>query len=159
MAFDSTQLRDLIIRVTTAQELCSKVSTNLILGTCAVESNLGTYLRQIGGGPALGVFQIEPTTEQDIWNNYLFYGRTARRKAIYKISGVRSYNNNGAMEWNIAYGICMCRLHYRRIAEPFPTANDIEGLGRYWKNHYNTLQGNGSAAQFVGAYERFVGQE
>jgi hypothetical protein len=156
MSLDLTQFRDLVVRVTTAQELCSEVSTNLILGTCAKESAFGIYLKQMGEGPALGIFQIEPKTEQDIWNNYLFYGRANKRKAIYQISGVRSYNNNGALEWNIAYGICMCRLHYRRIAEPFPALDDIEALGWYWDTHYNRNPLKGTVAQFVKAYEKYV---
>lgn len=156
MSFNLIQIKDLIVRVTTAQELCSEVSTNLILGTCAKESDFGIYLRQLGNGPALGVFQMEPATERDIWKNYLYLGRPKRREAICNISGMRSYDNNGAMEWNIAYGICMCRLHYRRIAEPFPAPDDIEALGWYWKNHYNTLQGKGTIKQFMKAYEKYV---
>ena len=101
MSFDLVQFKNLVVRVTTSQELCSETSTNLILGTYAVESALGTYFKQLDGGPALGGLQMEPATEKDIWNEYLFYGRVAKRKAIYRISGVRSYNNNGALEWNL----------------------------------------------------------
>ena len=150
------QFKDLIIRVTEAQDLCSEVSTNLILGTCAKESAFGTYLRQKGGGPALGIFQMEPDTERDIWVNYLYSGRAAKRKAIYEISGVRSYNNARAMEWNIAYGICMCRLHYRRIAEPFPMADDIESLGWYWDTHYNRNPLKGTVKQFMDTYRKYI---
>lgn len=156
MAYNLAQFKDLVIRVTTAQELCSEVSTNLILGTYAMESNFGTYLRQLDGGVALGGLQMEPATERDIWNNYLFYGRAAKRKAIYQVSGVRSYKNNGALEWNIAYGICMCRLHYRRIAEPFPNVNDIEALGWYWDTHYNRNPLKGTVKEFVRKYHRYV---
>lgn len=156
MSFNLIQIKDLIVRVTTAQELCSEVSTNLILGTCAKESDFGIYLRQLDNGPALGVFQMEPATERDIWKNYLYLGRSKRRETIYNISGIRSYINNEAMEWNIAYGICMCRLHYRRIAEPFPAADDVVALGWYWKNYYNSLQGKGTVKQFIKAYEKYV---
>ena len=156
MAFNLTQIKDLITRVITAQDLYSESAVNLLLGTMAQESNMGTYLRQVGGGPALGVFQTEPKTEQDIWNNYLFYGRAAKRKAIYQISGVRSYDNSGALEFNIAYGICIARLHYRRIPEPFPGPDDIEGLGWYWDTHYNRNPLKGTVAQFVKAYKKYV---
>jgi len=69
MAFDRDQFKDLIIRVTTAQKLCSEVSANLILGTCAKDSAFGTYLRQLNGGAALGGLQMEPDTENDTWVN------------------------------------------------------------------------------------------
>ena len=41
-------------------------------GTAAVESRMGTYLRQIGG-PALGIWQVEPATHLDCWDNWLDY--------------------------------------------------------------------------------------
>ena len=157
MSFDLAQFKDLIVRVTTAQGLCSGVSTNLILGTCAVESAFGTYLKQLRGGSALGCCQMELATEQDIWNNYLFYGRADKRKAIYKVSGVRSASNNGAMEWNLAYAICMCRLHYRRIKEPFPNPYDIVGMAKYWKSHWNTEKGKGTEQEFIQNYVKYVG--
>jgi len=40
----------------------SGAAENLLLGTAAVESRMGTYLRQVGGGPALGIWQVEPVT-------------------------------------------------------------------------------------------------
>lgn len=156
MAFNLIQIKDLITRVISAQELYSEAALNLLLGTCAVESCMGTYLYQVPSRIAKGIFQIEVDTEHDIWDNYLFHGRANKRKAIYRISGVRSCNNNGAMEWNIAYGICMARLHYRRVAEPFPDADDIEGLGRYWKKYWNTIKGKGTVERFVEAFGRYV---
>lgn len=156
MAFNLTQIKDLITRVITAQDLYSESAVNLLLGTMALESNFGTYLYQKPSRIAKGIFQMEPNTEKDTWVNYLYLGRAAKRKAIYDISGVRSYNNSGALEWNIAYGICMCRLHYRRIADPFPAADDIEGLGWYWDIHYNRNPLKGTVAQFVKAYKKYV---
>lgn len=155
--FDLTQIKDLIVRVITAQELYSESAVNLLLGTMATESDFGTYLSQVGGGPARGIFQTELATEKDIWKNYLYLGRLARRAVIYHVTGVRSYNNGGALEWNIAYQICMARLLYRRVQEPFPDASDIEGLGVYYKKYYNTPEGKGSAEKFVEAYNKYVG--
>jgi len=156
MSFDFSQFGKLIARVIAEQNLYSDTALNLLLGTAAQESHLGTYLRQLGGGPALGVFQMEPSTEADIWNNYLFFGRADKRKAIYKISGVRSANNNGALEWNIAYAICMARLQYRRIKEPFPNSFDIVGMAKYYKSYYNTLLGKGTEQEFIQNYIKYV---
>ena len=46
----------------------SRAAENLILGTALQESNL-RYLRQLGDGPARGVYQMEPATHDDIWDN------------------------------------------------------------------------------------------
>ena len=45
-----------------ALDLWSPAAEDLVLGTAAQESGLA-YLRQIGGGPALGLWQIEPATQ------------------------------------------------------------------------------------------------
>ena len=158
MSFDLSQFTDLIKRVITAQDLYHDTALNLLLGTAAQESAFGTYLRQLEGGPALGVFQMEPFTETDSWNNYLFYGRADKRKAIYKISGVRSANNYCALEWNIAYAICMARLQYRRVKEPFPNPHDIVGMANYWKSHWNTEKGKGTEQKFIQNYVKYVGK-
>lgn len=39
----------------------SQPAEDLVMGTAAQESRL-TYLRQLGGGPALGLWQMEPAT-------------------------------------------------------------------------------------------------
>ena len=39
---------------------------NLVERTIAQESAYGKYRRQIGGGPALGISQIEPDTFNDL---------------------------------------------------------------------------------------------
>ncbi len=50
----------------------SEVAGELVLGTAIVESNL-TYLKQHGEGPALGLWQVEPATHEDLYANYLNY--------------------------------------------------------------------------------------
>lgn len=154
MPYDFHQFKDLITRIITAQELYSKEALYQILGTAAAESDFGTYLRQIDG-PALGAFQMEPDTEKDIWENYLYLGRPEKRKAIFDISGVRSYNNNGALEWNLAYAICMCRLHYRRVKWLFPELYNVEGRGYYWDVHYNRNPDKGTVSGFIKKWDKY----
>lgn len=155
MSFYLPQFSDLIKRIILAQDLYSDAALNLLLGTSAQESFFGTCIRQLGGGPALGVFQMEPKTELDTWENYLST-RYYRRTAMVKICGVFSYYNSGAMEWNLAYQTCMARLHYRRIPEPFPKSDDIEGLGRYWDTHWNRNPEKGTVKEFVQNYRKYI---
>lgn len=44
----------------------------LLLGTALTESGL-VHLRQSGGGPARGLYQIEPATHRDLWRHYLAF--------------------------------------------------------------------------------------
>jgi hypothetical protein len=120
------------------------------MGTAAQESHLGTYWYQIKG-PALGVFQMEPATEEDIWANYLNYHKPLAGK-IYAIM----VGNGDDLRYNLAYQIAMCRVHYLRFPEALPTAGDIKGMAREWKRRYNTAQGSGTEAEFMTNYAKYV---
>ncbi|MGA1876446.1 MAG: hypothetical protein ACMUIA_12645, partial [bacterium] len=130
MAFNRNQFEGLIKRVLDDLGLCSQSAVNLLLGTAAQESGFGTYLRQISG-PALGVFQMEPATEEDIWRNYLRYQERLRNSVVQ--CTFISFPTPGALVWNLAYSISMARIKYYRSPDPLPSPDDIEGLAAYWK--------------------------
>ena len=66
------QFEDLIIQPT-LEELgyATPNAIQLVTATALAESRL-FYIHQLGR-PALGVFQMEPATHDDVWNNYLRY--------------------------------------------------------------------------------------
>jgi hypothetical protein len=136
-------------------ELHSASALNLLLGTAAQESRFGTYLRQLGDGPARGVFQMEPATEADIWNNFLAY-RPELSRQIQVATGVGGPNPL-MLELNLAYQIAMCRVHYLRVPCQLPEPDDLDGLAGYWKRHYNTSLGAGTVSEFIDSYLSFVG--
>jgi len=56
----------------------------------------------------------------------------------------------------------MTRVHYYRMGqivarEPIPAAGDIPAMAAYWKTHYNTPGGAGTAAQFIANWEAHNG--
>ena len=142
---DRNQLEGLIRRVLAGLRLETESAVRLLLGTAAQESAMGKYIRQLGGGPALGIFQMEPATEKDIWANYLSY-RSHISQLIYAVTGRQG--PAPWLEWDLAYQIAMCRIHYLRVPEPLPRADWWE-MARYWKQHYNTPEGNGLEHEFV----------
>lgn len=149
---DPEQLRVDIVRPTLhAIELHSYDAENLILGTIAQESAGGRYLRQLDGGPALGVCQMEPATFGDIWENYLAYRTRLATRLGQFIEGNHKASH---MVGNLPYAVAMCRVHYLRVPAAMPT--DVEGYARYWKRYYNTPLGKGTEAEFVHNYARFV---
>jgi len=157
MALDKEQFQDLIERKLKEINMHSGAAVHLLLGTAAQESGFGTYLRQVGGGPALGVFQMEPATEKDIWNNYLDVEfREDLAFAVWRACYV-SCANPEALEYNLAYQIVMARIHYRRIKEPLPPHDNVEALARYWKKYFNTPYGAGREDEFVRNYKKYVG--
>lgn len=154
MALDKDQFKDLIERCLKKTMMHSEAAVVLLLGTAAQESAFGTYLRQIGGGPALGVFQMEPATEADIWHNYLTF-RINLQDVIFKACGV-ARPDPWALESNLGYQAIMARIHYRRVPESLPAADDVPALARYWKAHYNTPAGRGTELEFLANFHRYV---
>ena len=149
---DKKQLRDLIKRVLVALDLHSESAENLLMGTAAQESGLGEYIRQIGNGPALGIFQMEPNTFRDIVQNYLQY-KPELAKLVMSVSGVNALRSE-YLEYNLALSICMCRVHYLRVSEKMP--DNLTGWAKYWKEHYNTRLGKGTEAEFIRNFKNYV---
>ena len=112
-------LRNLITSVLKELNLHSDNAVNLLMGTAAQESHLGKYRKQLGGGPALGIFQMEPATFNDIVNNYLRY----KPSLVVKIERVAHVSRFKAedIENNDLLAICMARVHYLRVSEILET--------------------------------------
>ncbi|MGI9250965.1 MAG: hypothetical protein ACR2PR_07175, partial [Pseudohongiellaceae bacterium] len=124
----------------------SKPAVDLLLGTAAQESLLGTYVRQVGGGPALGIYQMEPATHDDILDNYVRYHDDLVDK-LAEIFGSTLPMAPERLVYDLRYATIMARLHYYRRPEPLP--DDLVGLAQYWKTHYNTELGAGTVSEYV----------
>lgn len=127
--------------------LYSRAASNLLVGTAVQESGL-TYLKQLGGGPALGVYQIEPATHVDVLYNWV------QHRPIY--AWIMDEADDRSLITDLAYATTIARLIYYRRPEPLPEADDIDGLASYWKLWYNTPRGKGHAAEFALKYREFV---
>ena len=134
---------------------------NLILGTAVQESECGYYLHQLGDGPALGIYQMEPATHDDCWNNFLKYRQDLsdpikRWTRAGWAGGVPGVNPEaGEMVWNLAYATAMCRVKYLRVAEAIP--DTLPEQAAYWKRFYNSEQGAGTETEYIHAWQRIVG--
>ena len=143
---DPGQFRRLIIRPTLIElGLYSEAAEALLLGTAIVESGL-VYIQQRGHGPALGVFQIEPTTHRDVHQNYLAFRGELDRK-IKRLMNAQAAELN--LISNLAYATAIARLVYYRRPEALPASGDLPGLAAYWKEHYNTHLGAGTEDDFI----------
>ena len=145
------QLRNLIRRVLKEADLIKyddERETELLMMTAAIESNLGQYIRQVGGGPALGIFQMEPESHDDIYSNYI-NNRPYLWDVVDLFSADESHRN---LEYNLAYAIIMARIHYLRAKGPLPEATDIEGMAHYYKKVWNTHLGKSTVEEAVEDY-------
>jgi hypothetical protein len=154
MSLDVAQFREHILQpVLEDIDLYSLAAEELLLGTALQESHL-TYLKQIGGGPAVGVFQMEPATHDDIWLNYLEYdselGGKVRDLSFTPVDAEE-------MMGNLYYAAAMCRVHYYRVSEALPDAGDIEAQAAYWKQYYNTPLGAGTVDEYIANWYKYTG--
>lgn len=154
--FNCKQFKELVVEPTLDEmSMYSPEAVDLLLGTAAVESHLGTYIAQIMG-PALGVYQMEPDTHDDIWNNFLVYNKGIESRIYLMTGGMVTAED---LVYNLKYATAMSRLHYLRVPEALParamfnTYSDyVWALAAYWKEYYNTFKGAGNTDDF---YEQF----
>lgn len=156
---NAKQLRELIIRPT-LEYLdpvipYSEIAVELLMMTAAHESDLGEYVAQIGG-PALGIYQMEPATENDIYRNFLNFRKVT-------LNTVSDLMNDVAMGedlvHNLAYATAMARVQYFRDPQALPSGSlsdesTIRELSHYAKRVYNTEAGKASPEDYFNDYMR-----
>lgn len=161
--FDPDQFREMVIqpaldKLPTVMQ--GRISEDLLMGTAAHESKLGTYLRQVKG-PALGVFQIEPATHKDLYVNYLAFRPQLRRVLLSNAHRECSDPDLNSLKWgklhdelatNLIYAAMVARVIYYRAPEALPSSNNPQELGEYWKEHYNTKLGRGTVDKFIASW-------
>ena len=134
----------------------------LLLGTIASESDFGSLNKQ-RGGPALGIGQMEPSTHNDIWSNYLSYKPQLRSKVINSMwFGVPKLTQ---LRYNRKYQILMYTVQYQRahsvnkcLDHPkFKTKNDeIWYFAWLHKKVFNTAAGKSTTKRFFEKYHEYV---
>ena len=122
----------------------------LILGTAAQETLLGQLVKE--KRRALDLYQMKPSTEKDIWKNYMPHHPELSKKVHMLMHLDQNY-----------YAAAMVRVHYWRTVEHafqfrdnYAEVTVIDELAYLWKKYYNTELGEGTTAQFVKNYGRLV---
>ena len=150
-----SQFRELIIKSSLSDLLLnSQDAEELLVFTCGVESLGGTYLQQVKG-PALGIYQMEPTTYNDIWQNFIIPDNKL---------GLRLFNNfdvsrmpsEERLIYDLRFATAMSRIFYLRIQEPLPPANDVDAIWDYYKKYYNTVKGKAEKNESIRKYRDFA---
>jgi hypothetical protein len=152
MTIQKDQLRKLITDTLQEVDLYTPEAVELLMLTAAAESNLGEYIEQVKG-PALGIFQMEPATHDDIWANYLKYKKTLSDKVIRFVLPT-TLGKNLNLRGNLPYQIIMTRIHYLRDKQPIP--KDPQGWAETWKRVYNSHLGKGTVEKALEKYNRYA---
>ncbi len=137
-------------------EMYSAAAENLLVGTMLAESEIDgeTYLKQMGDGPALGVYQMETATHNDLFSNYLNVRPDMRAGVMGFALRDNVVMGSEELPGNLFYATAMARVHYWRRPEPLPASTDLEGLAAYWKKWWNTELGAGRVEHFIEMYRR-----
>ena len=149
---DEGQLRVMVKETLKPLGMYSEEVEELLMMTMAAESHLGEYLEQVGG-PASGLYQMEPKTAQDIHNNYLHYREETANK-VYSFMTMMGTD----LKYNLQYQTIMARLHYMRVPKEIPPKEDVEGLAEYYKTYWNTYKGKATVDGAIEKYNYYVGE-
>ena len=155
---DVAQLRDVIIKPTLiALGLYSPSAVNLLLGTCAQESQMGKYLIQqkIGFRGGIGIFQMQAPAFMTTWDKMLAPNILMRGK-LKALLGYDIKPQPERMASDLLLATAMTRLYYAAINSALPEPDDVNGLAHYWKIYYNSAIGAGTTQQFVINYNNYV---
>jgi len=148
MGINPGQLRQLVISPALASiGLGGQAAEELLMGTVLQESEGGTYLHQLGQGPAIGIFQMEPRTHDDLWASFL--SRRADLSAKVSSLLMPGQSRLDQLAGNLLYAAAMARLLYYRCPEPLPAPGDIPAQAAFYKRWYNTAQGAASVESYL----------
>ena len=150
-----TQLTELIIKPTLIDLVeFSENALTLMVFTCAVESQGGYYLKQIKG-PALGIYQMEPETYNDIWQNYIKHNGSLLMRLLSNFE-VNFMPNEDRLIYDLRYATAMTRIHYLRVSCAIPDKKDLHAIYSYYKQHYNSSLGAAQEDKAIQSYLSFV---
>jgi len=141
---------------------CEVEHVQLLLGTCAVESNLGYYRKQTNG-PARGIFQIEPTTAVDLIDRVVFvkykklYSHITTECPFYSKENISTKKQliGDLLITDDKLSILLARIKY--LGDKRATPKDLVGIAETWKRVYNTYKGKGTINKYIEKYNRYVG--
>jgi hypothetical protein len=127
----------------------------LLLGTGIIESDL-SYFEQKGPGKAMGFFQMEEKTYQDLLRYLNRYDNAKLKERCLAASFYDAWPPSEAMVHNLRWATLMCRLKYYMQPEKLPEWDDAKGMAAYHKRYYNTLGGKADIDKSEKVFESLI---
>lgn len=132
------ELRQLVIRPTLKHlRAWSAGMENLLLGTAAQESQLGFHLKQ-GRRHGLGIYQIQPHTHREIWDEYLIDHPTLASK-VRGLASQRDFldHPHSELTTNLRYATAIAWLIYRSANVYKVPEADVASMAQLWHQHFH----------------------
>lgn len=136
----------------------SPAAEQLLMATAAQETLCGRYLHQIKG-PALGIYQMEPATIEDLHRHFINGSINLHFTLVeFRTSaGHQSESNILDVVGNLYYATALARAMYFRFAQPLPEVNDLMGIWKYYKRYWNTNKGAATEEEFLRNWHNMIG--
>ncbi|AMO56558.1 hypothetical protein [Endozoicomonas montiporae] len=128
---------------------CSPAAVRLLAMIAAHESGGFRYVQQLKNGPAKGLLQMEPVGLKEV-QRYLKL-RPEKFREMPKAEALHL----DQLIFDAQLAIACARVFFMAKPEPLPCADDIEGLARYAKEHWNTDSGKAIWEDYADAYRRY----
>lgn len=112
--------------------LYSPQAEHLLMGTAAVESNFTNFV-QFGGGPARGMFQMEPATYHDLVDRFLATD-AALNATVLSLAGAHPASFLSLTEDHL-FAAAMARIKYHSVGHPLP--DTLHDQSQHWWTYYN----------------------
>ncbi len=130
----------------------SETAVELLMMTAAQETQLGKYLVQIRG-PARGIYQVEPASEQHVLGVLKIKNMDLYKKlmAINSPADGQGSETDRDIIFNLAYATGLARCFYWLKPAPLPERRS-GALAAYDKRYWNTHLGKATEAEAIAAY-------
>ncbi|MCK5894890.1 MAG: hypothetical protein KAG53_10930 [Endozoicomonadaceae bacterium] len=161
MGICANEFREYVVQPTLKDiDFPSLFAENLLLGTAAVESDLGSHLH-LADHASLGIYQISPTTHRKIWDTFLYN----RHDLASKVRGLASQREfllrpHAELATNLSYSTAIALMVYLSTKKNFDelAANNPQVLADTWLQYFKSEQSesNGSSERFIESYNHLI---
>ena len=132
-----------------AQKICDcighglhGVAVEMIIETAIAETGLG-QIEDKTAGAGMGITQFDKLPFDDIRNR----SKRLQPKILKELKIDISLVEWDDLRYNQFLALLFTRLHYWLKGDPIPAT--IEERAKYWKQHYNTVQGKGTVEHYL----------
>lgn len=135
-------IHNTILEIPNGYSFASQLAIEMII---AHESNCGTWLWQLGGGPAHGVIMMELPTHEATWQ----WGDSIKENAA--IMGI--VEDFERLDYDLRYNVFMARQRLFMFSKALPS--EAGDMAEYLKKYWNTEKGKASANKYFNDWTRW----
>lgn len=131
----------------------TRAARQLLMVTAAQESHCGYYAKQVKG-PAHGLYQMEPPTLNDLYENYLEF-HSSKRDLVESFN-IGVVSEKVELVGNNYYATAIARMQYYRDDQPMPEFGDRDAMWEFYKRVWNTHLGAATREEFDHNWDKYV---